>query len=166
MEQVRQRIIAGYHLRPLDRDEVQAYVEHRLNLVGWQRSPDFSEQAYNKIFDVTGGIPRRINTLADRLLLFGCLEELRKFEAPHIDTIAAEVAQETGDALVEDDAGGSAVTAELGMSTDLAERLESLESKLDKLLELRRMDLKLMQQSMLEQLEKLGDSSAEREYEA
>ena len=165
MEQVRQRIIAGYHLRPLDREEVAPYLEHRLTLVNWQGNPAFSAEAVNKIFDATGGIPRRINTVADRLLLFGCLEELQQFEGPHVDTIAAEVAQETGDALVEDDGTVGPVTAELGMSTDLAERLESLESKIDKLLELRRMDLKLMQQSMLEQLEKLGESSTETHLE-
>lgn len=165
MEQVRQRIIAGYHLRPLDREEVQAYIEHRLNLVGWKGSPGFAPQAFNKIYDATGGIPRRVNTLADRLLLFGCLEELQTFEAPHVETIAAEVSQETGDALVEEDGTVGQGTAELGLSTDLAERLESLESKIDKLLELRRMDLKLMQQSMLEQLEKLGENTSAPEYE-
>ena len=47
MEQVRQRIIAGYHLRPLNRDELQAYVEHRLEVVGWARDPEITDAAFD-----------------------------------------------------------------------------------------------------------------------
>ena len=34
-EQLRQRIIATYHLNPLDAEETRTYIEHRLRLVGW-----------------------------------------------------------------------------------------------------------------------------------
>ena len=96
MEQVRQRIIAGYHLRPLDRQELQAYVEHRLALVGWQKDPAISDAAFDAIFASTGGVPRRVNTLCDRLMLFGSLEELHELNDTHVLTVVEEMTQEIG----------------------------------------------------------------------
>ena len=96
MEQVRQRIIAGYHLRPLDRQEVQAYVEHRLALVGWRNDPTISDAAFDALFSATGGVPRRVNNLCDRLLLFGSLEELHELSDAHVQTVVEEMAQEVG----------------------------------------------------------------------
>jgi len=96
MEQVRQRIIAGYHLRPLDREELQAYIEHRLALVGWQNDPTISDSAFDEIFTATGGVPRRVNNLCDRLMLFGSLEELHAFDESHVTTVVEEMAEEIG----------------------------------------------------------------------
>ena len=96
MEQVRQRIIAGYHLRPLDRQELQAYVEHRLALVGWRNDPTISDAAFDAMFSATGGVPRRVNTVCDRLLLFGSLEELHDLDDSHVQTVVEEMAQEVG----------------------------------------------------------------------
>ena len=96
MEQVRQRIIAGYHLRPLDRQELQAYVEHRLALVGWRDDPAISDSAFDAMFSATGGVPRRVNNLCDRLLLFGSLEELHTLEDSQVELVVEEMAQEVG----------------------------------------------------------------------
>jgi general secretion pathway protein A len=96
MEQVRQRIIAGYHLRPLDRQELQAYIEHRLALVGWQNDPKITDKAFDAIFSSTAGVPRQVNTLCDRLMLFGSLEELHTIEDSHVQTVFEEIAQESG----------------------------------------------------------------------
>ena len=96
MEQVRQRIIAGYHLRPLDRQELQAYVEHRLALVGWRNDPSISDSAFDAMFAATGGVPRRVNNLCDRLLLFGSLEEVHEIDDSHVQTVVEEMAQEVG----------------------------------------------------------------------
>ena len=75
LEQLRQRVITSYHLQALDARETQQYIEHRLTLVGWQNDPQFSSEAYQMIFEATGGVPRKINLLCDRLLLLGYLEE-------------------------------------------------------------------------------------------
>ncbi len=96
MEQVRQRIIAGYHLRPLDRLEMQAYIEHRLRLVGWNEHPRFEEAAYDRLYGVTGGVPRRVNNVVDRVLLYAALEELDLVGAPHVETVFAEMNEEFG----------------------------------------------------------------------
>jgi general secretion pathway protein A len=96
MRQLKQRIIAAYHLGPLDRNETQAYIEHRLQHVGWQNDPEFDNGAFDRIFEVSEGIPRRINTLADRLLLGGFLAEQHVIHAASVDEVASEIAVELG----------------------------------------------------------------------
>ena len=96
MRQLKQRIIAAYHLGPLDRAETQAYIEHRLRHVGWQNNPEFQNQTFDRVFDVSEGIPRRINTLADRLLLAGFLAERHVITASDVDDVSAEIAIELG----------------------------------------------------------------------
>jgi general secretion pathway protein A len=96
MRQLKQRIIAAYHLGPLDRSETQSYIQHRLTHVGWQNDPEFSNDTFDKIFEITEGIPRRINTLADRLLLAGYLAEQHHISAADVDDVAAEIAIELG----------------------------------------------------------------------
>src|SRR6266850_7367730 len=71
MEQLRQRVIASCHLGPLDGAETEAYIRHRLQTVGWRDDPSFSSDAFAAIYQHTGGIPRKINVLCDRLLLMG-----------------------------------------------------------------------------------------------
>ena len=71
MSQLRQRVIASYHLGPLDRNETQAYIEHRLRHVGWNNDPRFEPSCFDSIHTWSGGIPRRINTLCNRLMLAG-----------------------------------------------------------------------------------------------
>src|SRR6476469_1696118 len=80
MQQLRQRVIASYHLGPMDKTETQAYVEHRLAHVGWKGDPTFEPAAFDLIYQLSGGIPRRINTLCNRLLLSGYLGEKHSFD--------------------------------------------------------------------------------------
>ena len=94
LEQLRQRVIAAYHLEPLDAAQTRAYIEHRLSTVGWKDDPKFSDEAFAAIYQHSGGIPRRINTMCDRLMLFGCLEELHEFGPDKIDTVIAELKNE------------------------------------------------------------------------
>lgn len=75
LEQLRQRIIASHHLEALDEDEVQDYVEHRLKRVGWDNRPLFDDGLLSALYDATGGIPRRVNQVMNRLLLLGAIEE-------------------------------------------------------------------------------------------
>ena len=56
LEQVRQRIIATYHLRPLEEEESREYILHRLNTSGWQSDPKFHDGAHQGIFRFSGGI--------------------------------------------------------------------------------------------------------------
>ena len=95
LEQLRQRVIAAYHLEPLDEEQTRGYIEHRLRTAGWMDDPKFTDAAYSDIYKYSGGIPRRINTLCDRLLLFGVLEEVHEFDADKVDTVVQELKNET-----------------------------------------------------------------------
>ncbi len=94
LEQFRQRVIASCHLGPMDLDETRAYIEHRLRLVGWQDDPRLSPDLYAEIHQYTGGIPRRINTVVDRLLLFGYLEERHELDTEAFATVRQELLEE------------------------------------------------------------------------
>jgi len=100
MQQLRQRVIASYHLGPMDRQETQAYVEHRLRHVGWQGNPGFAPAAFDAIYRFSTGIPRRINTLCNRLLLATYLAEKTAIDAAQVDAIATEIKQELGPSAV------------------------------------------------------------------
>ena len=93
MEQLRQRVIASCHLNPLSDAEIRPYIEHRLQVVGWQGDfPCFNESAYAAIHRYTRGIPRRVNVFCDRLLLYGFLEEIREFPEAAVDAVGREMA--------------------------------------------------------------------------
>lgn len=94
MLQLRQRVIASYHLGPMDADETRTYIEHRLHTVGWRDDPSLSSEVFAEIHRFTGGIPRKINTLCDRLFLMGYLEELHTLEKSHVDTVIQDIQQE------------------------------------------------------------------------
>ena len=95
MLQLRQRVIAGCHIGPLDRDETRAYIEHRLSHVGWHNDPSFEPTAYEAIFEASDGIPRRINTVCDRLLLSGYLAGRHVISAEDVKEAAREIQDET-----------------------------------------------------------------------
>ncbi|MDY6827976.1 MAG: XrtA/PEP-CTERM system-associated ATPase [Pseudomonadota bacterium] len=95
MEQLRQRIIASCHLQPLDQVETRGYIEHRLQRVGWAgTNPAISDDAFDAIHAISQGVPRRINTFCDRLLLYGFLEELECLDADAVDVVRREVLAE------------------------------------------------------------------------
>ena len=68
LRQLSQRIIARYHLCALSRKDVGAYVTHRLAVAGL-RNQLFPEPIINKVYRLSGGVPRLINVLCDRALL-------------------------------------------------------------------------------------------------
>lgn len=94
MEQFRQRIVASCHLASLSIEEVISYIEHRLHHAGWTGKTLFSEGAYEQIFSFTRGIPRKINTLMDRILLYGFLEELELLDERAVAAVIEEVKSE------------------------------------------------------------------------
>lgn len=94
MEQLRQRVIASCHLGPMDSSETEAYVLHRLQTAGWQGDPSFSADAFAAIHQYTGGIPRKINVLCDRLLLMGCLDKKHALTGKEVAVVVDELRQE------------------------------------------------------------------------
>ncbi|MFV8835511.1 XrtA/PEP-CTERM system-associated ATPase [Aquisalimonas sp. APHAB1-3] len=94
MRQLRQRVTATYHLGPMDAEETRAYIEHRLRRVDWKDFPAFTADAFHALHEATRGIPRRINTLCDRLMLMGFLEELREFDEDAVAEVVREMEQD------------------------------------------------------------------------
>ena len=94
MEQFRQRVAATCHIGPLDQDETQHYIEHRLKCAGSTGKPSFSADAFEAIFKASGGIPRRINSVCDRVLLAGFLAGKTHLEITDVDEVVKEFAQE------------------------------------------------------------------------
>jgi general secretion pathway protein A len=139
MQQLRQRVIASYHLGPLGADETRGYIEHRLSRVGWKGNPSFTEEAFEAIHRFTGGIPRRINTFSDRLMLFGYLEEINHFDELQISTVVEDLRNEVahqeslGSATGQPTHGAAAVlhTQDGGV---LPQRVEQIERSINRIL--------------------------------
>jgi putative secretion ATPase (PEP-CTERM system associated) len=95
MEQFRQRVAATCHIGPLDGDETQRYIEHRLKCAGATDKPTFEPAAFEGIYRATSGIPRRVNSLCDRLLLLGFLGNKTHLTADDVAEVVREFAQES-----------------------------------------------------------------------
>ena len=94
MTQLRQRVIASYHLGPLDTEDTRGYIEHRLTTAGWKGDPRIADPAYEAIYSFTGGIPRKVNTLCDRLLLMGYIEEKHDLDLADVKTVIDDIQKE------------------------------------------------------------------------
>ena len=100
LEQLRQRVIASYHLGPMDREETRRYIEHRLTKVGWKGDhPRFDDESFDEIYQWTSGTPRRINLLCNRVLLSTFLAGGSEITASAVARIAMEIRAEIGEAL-------------------------------------------------------------------
>ena len=95
MEQFRQRVAATCHIGPLDQDETQQYIEHRLKCAGKTDKPTFAPAAFASIYKASQGIPRRINSVCDRLLLLGFLGNKIKLNAEDVAEVVREINQES-----------------------------------------------------------------------
>jgi putative secretion ATPase (PEP-CTERM system associated) len=100
LEQLRQRVIATHHLTAMEPREVQAYVEHRLNCVGWKGNPGFDNRVFAEVHEATGGIPRRINQIVNRLLLLGAVEQRALLDLEMLADVLAELDEDGTRALV------------------------------------------------------------------
>lgn len=95
MQQLKQRVTASCHIGPLDAAETQGYILHRLKCVGATLArPSFDAPAFEAIFKASGGIPRRINFLCDRLLLLGFLSNKEAFDVEAVNEIINEMKDE------------------------------------------------------------------------
>ena len=90
LRQLSQRIIARYHLGPLTRPEVAAYVRHRLEIAGAQRQL-FPASLMGRLYRLSGGVPRVINVLCDRALLGTYVQEKERVDRATLEQAAREV---------------------------------------------------------------------------
>jgi putative secretion ATPase (PEP-CTERM system associated) len=162
MEQLRQRIIAAYHLEPLTAQETREYIEFRLKRVDWDKDPELDPGVFASVYEHTGGVPRRINTLCDRLLLFGCIEGRHALSAEDVLMVTEELRQEVGRSEPPAEPVGAApsVRAEPVETVpsaipagDLEARLAALESVVAELRATVQRERKLLRKAVLLQLD-------------
>lgn len=90
LHQLSQRIMARYHLVSLSKDDVKAYVIHRLSIAGVQYAI-FPDSAISTLYKITGGVPRLINIICDRALLGAFVNEKKKITSSILKKAAGEV---------------------------------------------------------------------------
>jgi general secretion pathway protein A len=95
MEQFRQRVAATCHIGPLNGDETRGYIQHRLKCAGSTGQPSFDDAAFVAIHEASGGIPRRINSICDRLLLLGFLNGRTHLTVDDVAEVVKDFATET-----------------------------------------------------------------------
>ena len=91
LEQLRQRIAVRYHILPLDRMEIDAYIYHRLHVAGADGNIKFDPDAISEIYEHSGGIPRLINLVCDRALLLGFVTETKNISMDMIKHAVEEI---------------------------------------------------------------------------
>lgn len=122
LEQLRQRVIASYHLENLSDEETREYILHRLSVVGWEDDPAFTDGAFKKIYEETGGLPRRINTLCNRVLLYCSLEKTHEVTGDVVKIVCDEL---------EEEKLAAKKAAELAAPADKTDEKEELAEKQD-----------------------------------
>lgn len=91
LEQLRQRVIAAHHLEAMELGEVQAYIEHRLKCVGWVGNPQFDQGVFTELFEASGGVPRRINQICNRLMMLGAVDQRSRIERAMLSQVLDEL---------------------------------------------------------------------------
>jgi putative secretion ATPase (PEP-CTERM system associated) len=94
LEQLRQRVIAAHHLEAMESTEVQPYIEHRMRCVGWDGNPAFDQRVFAEIYTASGGVPRRINQIANRLLLLGAVDKRTRIDAAMLGQVLSELTED------------------------------------------------------------------------
>ena len=90
LKQLVQRVRLRFHLGPLDRREMQEYVEHRLKVAG-AIGQLFENDTFDTIHRYSGGVPRLINTLCDTALLCAFADQRHSVNFGDIMAAVAEL---------------------------------------------------------------------------
>lgn len=92
LEQLRQRVIATHHLEPMEANEVEPYIIHRLTRAGWNGRPQVTADAFTALYTETGGVPRKLNTLMNRVMLMGAVEQVDLLDGGLVEAVIADMA--------------------------------------------------------------------------
>ena len=91
MRQLRQRISINCHITPLEREQTEAYILHRLERAGNRNAVTFTDDSFDIIQQQTRGIPRLINIMCDFLLLSAFVDETTSLSGELVREIAADL---------------------------------------------------------------------------
>ena len=90
MAQLSQRVIATHHLDGMGANEVKPYLDHRLHVAGSSGRPAFDDAAALALHAASGGIPRRINQLATRVLLMAAIEDVDTIGVTQVEQVLSD----------------------------------------------------------------------------
>lgn len=93
MEPIHQRLVAAWHLEPLDPEDTIRYVRHRLEQAGWIGDPGFAPGVLPIVYQFSQGIPRRINLICSRLMLHAFLGENHEISAEDALAVMRELGE-------------------------------------------------------------------------
>lgn len=91
IKQLKQRIAIKYHLVQLDEKDTTGYIHHRLEIAGATKPIFEKEKAFKLIYEQSGGIPRRINTICDLSLMEGFARKANKVDSAIIQEVIKEL---------------------------------------------------------------------------
>lgn len=91
LEQLRQRVIAAHHLDAMELAEIKPYIEHRLTCVGWTGNPQFDQRVCADLFEASGGVPRRINQICNRLMMLGAVDQCSHIDSAMLSQVLEEL---------------------------------------------------------------------------
>ncbi|MEQ1637585.1 MAG: AAA family ATPase [Methylococcales bacterium] len=159
MKQVKQRVTATYNLKALTEEESTNYIHYRLTKAGWRDNPQFTDAAFEAIYQFTRGVPRLINTFCDRLLLYGFLEELTVIDLKDTQKVFRDFVEEsTANAPKKKSIINKKSEHVDEAHPDLSARVDSLEHNLKELAMIVGKEKALLRKAILIQLE-LDDTS-------
>jgi type II secretory pathway predicted ATPase ExeA len=90
-EPFRQRIAINYHLHPLDMEETLEYLDFRMEVAGGSAGM-FSLDAVQRIYELSDGVPRKINVIATNALLEGFGRDATLIDSAIVEGMADELA--------------------------------------------------------------------------
>ena len=131
LEQLRQRVIAAHHLDAMEAHEIEAYVVHRLAVAGWQGRPGFEPDSFPALYRHSGGVPRKLNQLASRLLLYAGVEGLETIAGRDVEAVAADMAADRPASASKRVLPLRPAATEAAGDTSLERRIAAIESRLD-----------------------------------
>lgn len=128
-----QRVAVRCHLEPLDLEQTQAYIQHRLYVAQFSRSTSiFTNESLKAIHEHTRGIPRLINIMCERCLVIGYVENTQFIAANQVLEAVADLKMGPGEP--RDPQGNQAPNDAL--ITRLGTRMEAIDGKLDALVQM------------------------------
>jgi general secretion pathway protein A len=111
LRQLDQRISIRCYLKALTREEVEAYVTHRLWVARGSTSVTFTPKAFDLVHSISGGVPRMINLLCDRALMIGCEKQTSRIAEEHVVHAAKQLGQEIPKGKIKGERAASGITA-------------------------------------------------------
>ena len=89
IEQLDQRIAIKYHLKPFNHEDTVQYISFRQERAGREGNV-FSPEAIERIYEITEGVPRKINNLCDLSLLIGFSKKGKVIDPQIIEDIMSD----------------------------------------------------------------------------